>query len=93
MELKARPAKQGTPAYILKSLAIQLLHGPGPAKIDETAAPTVVVISSSGEERVLQHTGTYHQAQAANRRLDAERQKLGDLEFCRLHGLPERFAQ
>ena len=92
MELKARPAKQGTTAYILKSLAIQLLN-PGPAKIDETSSPAVVMISPSGEERVIQQTGTYHQAQSACRRFEAERQKLGDLEFCRFHGLPERFAQ
>ncbi len=89
---KARPAKQGTLVYTLKSLGVQLLHGPHPAKIDETDAPAVVVISPSGEEQVLQRTGTYHQAQAALRRFEAERQKLGDLEFCRVHGLPERFA-
>jgi hypothetical protein len=92
MELKARPAKQGTSAYFLKSLVLDLLGG-NPAKTDETDSPAVVVISSSGKERVIQHTGTYHQAQAACRRFEAERQKLGDLEFCRLHGLPERFAQ
>lgn len=90
MELLARPAKQG---YTLKSFATQLLRGPYPAKIDETDAPTVVVISSSGEERVLQTTGTYRQAQAALQRFEAKRQKLGDLEFARVYGLPERFAQ
>jgi len=42
---------------------------------------------------VLLGAGTYQQAQAARRRFEAERQKLGDLEFCRVHGLPERFAQ
>lgn len=89
MELKARPAKQG---YTLKSLAIQLL-GPGPAKIDETDAPAVVVISSSGEERALQTTGTDRQAQAALPRFEAKRQDLGDLEFCRVYGLPERLAR
>ncbi len=41
MQLLARPAKQG---YTLKSLATQLLRDPYPAKIDETDAPTVVVI-------------------------------------------------
>ena len=90
MELKARPAKQG---YRRRSFARQLLLGPHPAKIDETDAPAVVVISSSGEEQVLQHAGTDHQAQTALRRFEAERQKLGDLEFCRVYGLPERFAQ
>ncbi len=93
MELKTRPAKQGTLVYTLKSLAVQLLRGPHPAKIDETDAPAVVVISSSGEERVLQRTGTYHQAQAACQRFEAKRQNLGDLEFCRVYGLPERFAR
>lgn len=90
MQLLARPAKQG---YTRKSFATQLLRGPYPAKIDETDAPTVVVISSSGEERVLQTTGTYRQAQAALQRFEAKRQKLGDLEFARVYGLPERFAQ
>lgn len=93
MELLARPARQGTGAYWLKSLARQLLLGGPPDKFDEAEAPAVVVISSSGEERVLQRTGTYHQAQAALRRLEAKRQKLGDLEFCRVYGLPERFAR
>ncbi len=93
MELKVRPAKHGTLAYTLKSLAVQLWLGGGPAKIDQTDAPAVIVISSSGEERVLQRTGTDHQAQAAYRRFEANRQSLGDLEFCRLYGLPERFAQ
>ena len=90
MELKTRPAKQG---YARRSFAAQLLHGPHPAKIDETDAPAVVAISSSGEEQVLQRTGTDRQAQAACRRFAAKRQKLGDLEFCRVYGLPERFAQ
>src|SRR5215470_4419603 len=90
MELRARPAKQG---YTLKSFAVQLLCSPHPAKIDEIEAPAVVVISSSGEERVLQTTGTYHQAQAALRRFEAKKQNLGDLEFARVYGLPERFAQ
>jgi hypothetical protein len=93
MELQARPAKQGALVYALKSFAAQLLLGPHPAKIDETDAPAVVVINSSGEEQVLQQAGTYCQAQAAWRRFEAERKKLGDLEFCRVHGLPERFAQ
>ena len=93
MERKARPAKEGrTLGYWLKSCAAELL-GSRPGKIDETDAPAVVVISSSGEERMLQRTGTHHQAQAACRRFEVERQNLGDLEFCRLHGLPERFAQ
>ncbi len=39
MELEARPAKQGTLVYTLKSLRVQLLYGPHPAKIDETDAP------------------------------------------------------
>ena len=90
MELKARPAKQG---YRRRSFARQLLLGPHPAKTDDTDAPAVVVISSSGEEQVLQHAGTDNQAQTALRRLGAERQKLGDREFCRVYGLPERFAR
>ena len=90
MELQARAGKQG---YTLKSFATQLLLGPHPAKVDETDAPTVVVISSSGEERVLQTTSTYRQAQAVLQRFEAKRQKLGDLEFARIYGLPERFAQ
>ena len=92
MELTTRPARRGTLSYSLRSLAAQLLLGPGPAKIDETDAPAVVVISFSGEERVLQRTGTDRQAQAALRRFEAQRQNLGDLEFCRIYGLPERFA-
>lgn len=92
MELKARPAKEGrTLGYWLKSFAAELL-GSRPGKIDETDAPAVLVISSSGEEQMLQRTGTYRQAQAACRRFEAERQNMGDLEFCRVHGLPERFA-
>ena len=90
MELKARPAKQG---YTRRSFAVQLLRGPHPAKIDETDAPAVVVIGSSGVEQVLQRTGTDRQAQAACRRLEVKRQELGDLEFCRVYGVPERFAQ
>ena len=88
MELRARPAKQD---YLIKSFAIQLLL-PHTSKIDETHAPAVVVISSSGEEHVLQRTGTDRQAQKALRRFEIRRQKLGDLEFCRVYGLPERFA-
>jgi hypothetical protein len=90
MELKARPAK---PGYRRRSFMRQLLIGPYPAKIDETDAPAVVVVSSSGEEQVLQHAGTDNQAQKALRRFEAERQKLGDPEFSRVYGLPERFAQ
>jgi hypothetical protein len=90
VELQIRPAK---PGYRLKSFAAQLLLGPHPAKIDETDAPAVVVISSSGEEQVLQRTGTDRQAQAALRRFEAKRQKLGDLEYCRVYGIPERFAE
>jgi len=90
MELKVRPAKQG---YARRSFAVQLLRGPHPAEIDEADAPAVVVIGSSGEERVLQRTGTDRQAQAACRRFEVKRQKLGDLEFCRVYGVPERFAQ
>lgn len=99
MELKARPAKDGrTFGYWLRSLSIQLIHlvaedMGAPSKIDETDTPAVLVISSSGEERALQRTGTHRQAQAACRRFEAERQKLGDVEFCRVHGLPERFAR
>jgi hypothetical protein len=99
MELKARPAKEGrTLGYWLRSLSLQLIHVAAadigsPSKIDETDAPAVLVISSSGEERTLQRTGTYHQAQAACRHFEAERQNLGDLGLCRVHGLPERFAQ
>lgn len=89
MELKARPAK---PGYARKSLVRQLL-APGPAKIDETESPAVIVISSSGEEKVLQTTGSDRQAQAALRRFEAKRHDLGDLEFCRIYGLPERLAQ
>jgi hypothetical protein len=87
VELRARPAKQD---YLIKSFAINLLLGA--SKIDETDAPAVVVISSSGEEHVLKHAGTDRQAQKALRRFAAKRQKLGDLEFCRVYGLPERFA-
>jgi hypothetical protein len=93
MELKARPAKQD---YMVRSFARQLLAlllGPYPGKIDETDPPVVVVISSSGEEQVLQHAGTDNQARMALRRFEAKRQKLGDLEFCRVYGLPKRFAQ
>lgn len=93
MDLKARPAKEErTLGYWLKSSAAELL-GSRPGKIDETDAPAVVVISSSGEQQMLQRTGTYRQAQAALRRFEAKRQELGDLEFCRAYGLPERFAQ
>lgn len=90
VELQIRPAK---PGYRVKSFAAQLLLGPHPAKIDETDAPAVVVISSSREEQVLQRTGTDRQAQAALRRFEAKRQKLGDQEFCRVYEIPERFAQ
>jgi len=88
VELRARPAKQD---YLIKSFAIQLLL-PGASKIDETDAPAVVVISSSREEHVLQRTSTDRQARRALRRFEAKRQKLGDLEFCHVYGLPERFA-
>src|SRR5262249_57302479 len=47
---------------------------------------------SSREEHVLQRTSTDRQAQRALRRFEAKRQKLGDLEFCHVYGLPERFA-
>ncbi len=87
MELKVGAAKQG---YMARSFVLQLLLGPHQDKIDETDAPAVVVISSSGEEQLLQHAGTGRQAQRALRRLEADRQKLGDLEFCRTYGLPER---
>ena len=89
MELQARPAKQG---YALKSFVVELLGSP-PGKIDETDAPAVIVISSAGEQQMLQRTGTYRQAQAALRRFEAERHKIGDVEFARVYGLPERFAQ
>jgi hypothetical protein len=88
VELRARPAKQD---YLIKSFAIQLLL-PITSKIDETDAPAVLVISSSGEEHVLQRTSTDRQAQRALGRYEAKRQKLGDLKFCRVYGLPERFA-
>jgi hypothetical protein len=56
-------------------------------------AQTAVFVSSSEEEQLLQHAGTDRGAQRALRRYEAERQKLGDLEFCWVYGLPERFAQ
>ena len=92
MEIVARPARNGTLAYWVKSLAGGLL-AEAPEKIDETDAPAVVVISSSGEERVLQRPGTFRQAQAACRRFETERREIGDAAFCQSHGLPERLAE
>jgi hypothetical protein len=92
MELVARPARDGLLTYWVRSLAEELV----PVKRlrdSETYAPTVVVVSSSGEEWVLQRPGTYRQAQAACRRFEGERQSIGDVAFCRAHGVPGRLAE
>ena len=90
VELIARPAKGGTLAYWLRSLLTAEVSGD--ESIDAKYAPAVIAISSAGEEHRLQRTGTYRQAQAACRRLEADRQRLGDPAFCQHYGLPDRFA-
>ncbi len=77
-------------AYWLRSLLTAEWHGD--ESVDAVHAPAVIVVSSAGEEYRLQRTGTYWQAQAACRRLEADRQRLGDAAFCQQHGLPGRFA-
>ena len=91
VKLIARPAKGGTLAYWLRSL---LTAGTGgdDESIDAKYAPAVIAVSSAGEEYRLQRTGTYRQAQAACRRLEADRQRLGDAAFCQHYGLPGRFS-
>lgn len=91
MELIARPAKSGTLAYWLRSLLTAASTGDEEA-VDATYAPAVIAVSPAGEEHRLQRTGTYRQAQAACRRLETDRQRLGDAAFCQNHGLPGRFA-
>ena len=90
VELIARPAKRGTLAYWLRSLLTAEVSGD--ESIDAKYAPAVIAVNSAGEEHRLQRTGTYRQAQAACRRLEADRQRLGDAAFCQHHGLPDRFA-
>lgn len=93
MELVARPARAGLPAYWVRSMADALLGvGPGRGK-SETYAPAVVLISSSGEEWVLQRPGSYRQAQAACTRFEKQRQAIGDAAFCRALGVPDRLAK
>ena len=92
MELIARPARDGIFMYWVRSLVGELL-AKAPGEVDETDAPAVIVVNSSGEERVLQHPGTFRQARAARRRFEAQRQEIGDAAFCRAHGLPEHFAE
>ena len=94
MKLIARPARDGTLAYWLRSLLSAFAGGGDAAEesIDVRHAPAVVAVSAAGEERRLQRAGTYRQAQAACRRLEADRRRLGDAAFCRDHGLPGRFA-
>lgn len=91
MEVVARPATVGTLAYWLRSLFTAMTAGSDEA-VDAAYAPAVVAVSSAGEERRLQRTGTYRQAQAACRRLEADRRRLGDAAFCQQYGLPGRFA-
>jgi len=90
MELVARPARDGILTYWVRSLAEEFL----PIKrLSETYAPAVVLVSSSGEEWVLQRPGSYRQAQAACRRFEGERQAIGDVAFCRAYGVPDRLAE
>jgi hypothetical protein len=90
MEVAARPARSGVLVYWVRSLAQELLLT---KQTSEAYAPAVVLVSSSGEEWVLQRPGSYRQAQAACKRFDTERQVVGDRAFCRTHGAPERFAE
>ena len=95
MQLIARPAKDGTLAYWVRSLLVAALTGGGGTteqSIDARYAPAVLAVSSAGEEQRIQRTGTYWQARAACRRLEAERQQLGEAAFCHRYGLPARFA-
>jgi hypothetical protein len=90
VRVTARPGRHGTVAYWVRSL---IAGESGPAsRVDNIYAPAVVVVSSAGEEYVLQHTGTYRQAKAAYRRLETDRCRLGDAAFCQRYGLPGRFA-
>ena len=94
MELVARPAKNGILAYWVRSFAEGF--SPRPQKALDAAeayAPAVVLVSSSGEEWVLQTTGSYRQAQAACRRFEAKRQAIGDVALCREVGAPDRIAE
>lgn len=93
MELVARPAREGILTYWLRSLAEELVSTKPPERVGETYAPAVVLVSSSGEEWVLQRPGTYRQARAACRRFERERQAIGDLAFCQAHGVPDRLAK
>jgi hypothetical protein len=89
MELVARPAREGFLASLVRSLAEEVLP---PGRRSDVYAPAVVVVSSSDEEWVLQRPGSYRQAQAACGRFEGERQAIGDVAFCRAHGVPGRFA-
>jgi hypothetical protein len=93
VELIARSARDGTLVYWLRSLLTGGAAGGDDESIDAKYAPAVIAVSSAGEEHRLQRTGTYRQAQAACRRLEADRQRLGNAAFCEHYGLPGRFAE
>jgi hypothetical protein len=81
-----RRARGGTFGYWLRSLAAFGVPD------DDRDAPAVIARSASGPDHVLLRTGTYRQALRAKDRFSRELDALGESEFRRRYGLPERPA-
>lgn len=89
MEILVRRPRGSESGYWLRSLLAQPVLVPHKSETEDRDAPVVLVRTSSGQEHVLQRTGTYGQALRAKERFSRELQQLGVADFCRRYGLPE----
>jgi len=90
VEILVRRARGSGIGYWLRSLLGQLVVVPHKSDTEDRDAPVVLVRTSSGQEHVLQRTGTYGQALRAKERFSRELHRLGVADFCRRYGPPEK---
>jgi hypothetical protein len=86
VEIVVRRPRGGTVGYWLKSLLGSMCFGVSDA--EDRDAAVVIARTRSGQEHVLQRTGTYRQAMRAGDRFKRELRSLGEEEFRRHYGLP-----